>query len=124
MRFNALMPKFTLLIAVGLAAIATTAAAQADKTSRGRLLVQRYCASCHAIDRSGRSPNHAAPPFRDLSARYKIDDLAEALAEGILTGHPAMPEMKFPPEDVKAILAYIRSIQAHQQAITYPPPVS
>ena len=124
MRFNAAMARFTLLIAAGLAAVATTAVAQVDQTSRGRLLVQRYCASCHSIDRSGRSPNHTAPPFRDLNARYKIDDLAEALAEGILTGHPAMPEMRFPPDDVKAILAYIRSIQAHQQAATYPPPVS
>lgn len=118
------MARLTLFIAVTLAAIATTASAQVHQTSRGRLLVQRYCASCHSIDRSGQSPNHTAPPFRDLNSRYKIDDLAEALAEGILTGHPAMPEMRFPPDDVKAILAYIRSIQSHQQAAAYPRPVS
>jgi len=41
---------------------------------------------------------------------------APGSAEGILVGHPAMPEMKFPPEDVKAILAYIKSIQGHEQA--------
>ena len=118
------MPRLTLLIAAALAGVATTASAQADQTSRGRLLVQRYCAGCHAIARNGRSPNHAAPPFRDLNSRYKVDDLGEALAEGILVGHPAMPEMKFPPEDVKAILAYIKGIQAHQTATGYPPPVS
>jgi mono/diheme cytochrome c family protein len=106
-----------LTLAAACGAIGVTARAEsADVTSRGRLLVQRYCATCHAIDRQGRSPNAAAPPFRDLHARYRVDDLAEALAEGILVGHPAMPEMRFPPDDVKAILAYIKSIQGREQA--------
>jgi len=106
-----------LLLAAAFAVIATTASAQSsDRTSRGRLLVQRYCASCHAIGRTGESPNRVAPPFRDLHSRYRVDDLSEALAEGILVGHPAMPEMRFPPQDVQAILAYIKSIQGHQQA--------
>jgi mono/diheme cytochrome c family protein len=118
------MARLALLIAAAVACIATTASAQAGQTSPGRLLVQRYCAGCHAIDRTGKSPNKASPPFRDLNSRYRIDDLGEALAEGILTGHPAMPEMRFPPEDVTAILAYIRSVQAHQEASAYPPPVS
>jgi mono/diheme cytochrome c family protein len=108
----------TLLLAGVLSALAASAAhaESADVTSRGRLLVQRYCATCHAIDRQGQSPNAAAPPFRDLHTRYRIDNLAEALAEGILVGHPSMPEMRFPPEDVKAILAYIKSIQSREEA--------
>ena len=32
-----------------------------------------------------------APPFRDLPKRYPVENLAEALAEGIVTGHPARP---------------------------------
>jgi len=116
------MLRSTILIAAVIAATVTPAAAQVDKSSQGRLLVQRYCARCHAIDRTGDSPNKAAPPFRDLNARYKIDDLGEALAEGILTGHPAMPEMHFPPDDVAAILTYIKSVQAHQTAAIHPPP--
>lgn len=111
------MTRSALLLAAAFAATAATAHAEsADVTSRGRLLVQRYCAACHSIGRQGKSPNEAAPPFRDLHVRYRVDNLAEALAEGILVGHPAMPEMKFPPDDVKAILAYIKSIQTHEQA--------
>ncbi len=107
-----------LLLAIAATAAALAAPAQsADTTARGRLLVQRYCATCHAIGRDGASPNAAAPPFRDLHTRYRIDDLGEALAEGILVGHPAMPEMKFPPDDVRAILAYIRSVQTREQAL-------
>jgi mono/diheme cytochrome c family protein len=116
-RSNSSMTQPTLLLAAAFAVIATTASGQsAERTSRGRLLVQRYCASCHAIGRTGESPNRAAPAFRDLHSRYSIDDLSEALAEGILVGHPAMPELRFPPQDVQAILAYIKSIQGHEQA--------
>ena len=106
-----------------LIATATTAAAQSDASARGRLLVQRHCASCHAVTRTGDSPNAAAPRFRELNQRYRIDELGEALAEGILTGHPAMPQFAFPPKDVKAILAYLRSIQTEQQASKPGPPV-
>ena len=116
------MTRSILILAAALACLATAASAESvDRTSRGRLLVQRYCASCHSINRSGQSPNSAAPAFRDLHSRYRIDDLGEALAEGILVGHPAMPEMRFPPDDVAAILAYIRSIQTHVQAQAAPP---
>ena len=38
-----------------------------------------------------------APPFRLLPQRYPVEHLAEALAEGIVTGHPAMPQFKFHP---------------------------
>jgi len=115
------MTRTALLLAAAIGAIAASAHAQsADVTSRGRLLAQRYCAACHAIDRQGKSPNAAAPPFRDLHRRYEVDNLAEALAEGILVGHPAMPEMRFPPDDVKALLAYIKGVQTHEQASRAP----
>ena len=77
----------------------------------GERLVSRHCAMCHAIGRSGRSPHREAPPFRTLSTRYPIDDLSEALGEGLFTGHPDMPEFVFSPRDVGAILSYLRSIQ-------------
>lgn len=97
--------------------VAAPAAAQ-DKAERdrGAVLVQRYCASCHAVGTDGQSPNAAAPPFRELHRRYSIDALSEALAEGMLVGHPAMPEFEFQPDDIKAIVAYLKSIQTHQQA--------
>jgi hypothetical protein len=68
------------------------------------------------VGRDGNSPNPASPPFRELNRRYHIDDLGEALAEGILTGHPAMPEFRFPPEDIAAILQYLKSIQTRVEA--------
>jgi mono/diheme cytochrome c family protein len=98
-------------------ALASPAAAQdAAQLRRGQALLQRNCSACHAVGATGDSPNPAAPRFRELHRRYAIDNLAEALAEGMLTGHPAMPEFDFPPNDVRAIIAYLKSIQTGQQA--------
>jgi mono/diheme cytochrome c family protein len=69
------------------------------------------CSRCHAVDRAGTSPHPEAPAFRTLGERYPIDSLAEALAEGLMTGHPDMPEFVFEIDEVKAILAYLHSIQ-------------
>ena len=78
---------------------------------RGELLLTTNCARCHAVGRTGASPHPAAPPFRTLSRKYKIEGLAEALAEGLSTGHPDMPEFVFAAEDVGAIIDYLQSIQ-------------
>lgn len=51
-----------------------------------------------------------APPFRALPQRYAVEHLAEALAEGIVTGHPAMPQFKFHPAEIDALLSFIDSL--------------
>jgi cytochrome c len=78
---------------------------------RGESLLTTNCARCHAVGRTGASPHPAAPPFRTLSRKFKIEGLAEALAEGLSTGHPDMPEFVFEPEEVGAIIDYLQSIQ-------------
>lgn len=87
---------------------------------RGRELAQQHCSSCHATEVSGESAAPEAPPFRTLSANYRVDTLEEALAEGISVGHPAMPQFEFGPDDVDALIAYLRSIQASPQHETDP----
>jgi len=78
---------------------------------RGHAIVEQHCSSCHAIGPTGESPAPEAPPFRTLSANYRVDTLEEALAEGISVGHPAMPQFAFAPEEVDALIAYLDSIQ-------------
>lgn len=104
----------TVLLAAGLLAAALwPAAAQPaqDDPKRGEALLTRDCASCHAVGRTGESPHKFAPAFRTLGQRYPIESLEEALGEGIMSGHPDMPEFKFDAEDVGAIIAYLKSIQ-------------
>ena len=75
------------------------------------MLVEQNCARCHAIGKDGKSTHPDAPPFRTLSSRYPIEDLAESLAEGIVSGHPDMPIFVFSATDVEAIIEYLNSIQ-------------
>jgi len=86
-------------------------AEESNLEGRGKELLDARCAHCHAIARTGESPHSAAPPFRTLSRKYPIDELAESLAEGLSVGHPDMPEFVFEPDDITAILAYLNSIQ-------------
>ena len=86
-------------------------AAEKDLTDKGEVLVKENCSRCHAVGEQGDSPNKEAPPFRTLSENYPIEDLAESLAEGIVSGHPDMPIFVFSPPDVEAIILYLESIQ-------------
>jgi mono/diheme cytochrome c family protein len=84
--------------------------AQSSPAARGAALAQKLCARCHAVKRQGESPMGLAPPFRDLPKRYPVENLAEALAEGIVTGHPAMPQFTFTPREIEALLTYIAGL--------------
>jgi len=102
---------FRFLLAAAILLVASSARAEdAGQIDHGRRLVEENCARCHAVGPSGRSPHPDAPPFRTLSQRYPIEDLEEALAEGISTGHPDMPEFVATPEQIGAVIAYLRSI--------------
>ena len=87
-------------------------AAEKSLIDKGEALVSKNCSPCHAIGKEGDSPHKEAPPFRTLSAKYPIDDLAESLAEGIVSGHPDMPIFVFSPHDIEAIIEYLQSVQA------------
>jgi mono/diheme cytochrome c family protein len=54
----------------------------------------------------------AAPPFRQLHRRYPLEQLSETLAEGITTGHPAMPEFQLDQRQIADLIAYMKSIGA------------
>ena len=88
---------------------------------RGQALVQQNCSMCHATGPVGDSPNPQAPHFRDLSERYPVDNLGEALAEGIIVGHPAMPQFRFTAQEVSDIIAYLNSIQTKRHAVAGAP---
>ena len=103
----------TRILSVAIAVVVLTALgpASAQELKQGETLLARDCGHCHAVGRTGNSLDKAAPPFRALGKRYPIESLEEALGEGIMSGHPDMPEFKFDADDVGAIIAYLKSIQ-------------
>ena len=78
---------------------------------RGWVIVRTNCSRCHAVGKAGDSPLPIAPPFRTLHERYPVEDLQEPLAEGIVTGHPTMPEFRFDLGQVGDIIAYLKSLE-------------
>lgn len=89
-----------------LLASALASAAAAQEVEDGRRLAENLCQRCHAIGESGESANSEAPPFREIAGRYSIWSLQEALAEGILVGHPDMPQFTLGPDEINALLSY------------------
>jgi len=98
---------------VVLALSMNVAAAGESLAQQGRVLAERMCAGCHAIDKTGSSPHAAAPTFREIGRRVDLDNLTNRLREGLTSGHPDMPTFRFTREDARALIAYLRSIQAH-----------
>jgi cytochrome c len=78
---------------------------------RGFVIVRTNCSRCHAVGKVGDSPLPIAPRFRTPHERYPVEDLEEPLAEGIVTGHPTMPEFRFDPGQVGDIIAYLKSLE-------------
>jgi mono/diheme cytochrome c family protein len=104
-----------LIVALTFATTANPAWSQSDpRAQRGRTFAQTNCSQCHAIGRIGTSPLSAAPPFRDLHKRYPVESLAEAFSEGIVTGHPSMPQFQLDVAQINDLLAYLKSLEAAQ----------
>lgn len=89
---------------------ATASVSHAQDVAGGAKLAGRYCARCHAVGGTGASLHPSAPPFRAIAAKGHVDDLQEALAEGITVGHPGMPEFELQPEQIINLLAYLKTL--------------
>lgn len=96
-----------LVLALASADAATLTAAQ----QRGRAFARTNCGGCHSIDSVTPSPLSVAPPFRFLHRKYPIEMLEEALAEGITTGHPAMPEFRLDPDQINDLISFLRTLE-------------
>jgi cytochrome c len=89
----------------------TPALAASPAEQRGKAYALSNRARCHSIDRVTQSPLKVAPPFRTLHNRYPVETLAEALAEGIQTGHPTMPEFRLDPDQIHDLLSYLKTLE-------------
>ena len=114
---------WTAMAVAAIAVFSAHAAAAADgRLAKGEALLNKNCARCHAIGVTGESSHAKAPPFRQIVTRYPLDNLAEALAEGIVSGHADMPEFVFEPGEIDAILAYLEDVKAKTNGGEAPKP--
>jgi cytochrome c len=87
------------------------APAHAQNVERGLTFARVNCGRCHSLDRYSESPLSVAPPFRILHRRYPVESLEEALGEGIVTGHPSMPEFRLDPDQIVDLIAFLKSLE-------------
>ena len=104
-------PSVALILVATSAASPDLASAQMSPAEqRGQTFALANCARCHAIDKVSPSPLAIAPPFRSLNEKYPVENLAESLAEGIVTGHPTMPEFRLELDQVADFIAFLKSL--------------
>lgn len=86
---------------------------RSDPAARGRVIAEQLCARCHAISGPGPSPVPTAPLFSRFERKWPVEYLEEALAEGLVAGHGPvrMPEFVFWPDEIRDLLAYLKSVQ-------------
>jgi len=106
-------PIATRLASVALAAALSgpSGAALADAAQRGLVFVKTNCSMCHAIGRYDESPLAIAPPLRTLHEQYPVESLEESFAEGIVTGHPTMPQFQLDAAQISDLMAYLNSLE-------------
>jgi mono/diheme cytochrome c family protein len=105
------MKTLTLILScLALSLLGAPARAQ-DPARHGRALAKEFCAECHAIGKTGKSPHVGAPPFRTFGSKFDLDHFPRRLIGGISSNHPDMPEFKFSPRDAVDLRDYLRTIQ-------------
>ena len=79
----------------------------AASIAKGKKLATKLCSHCHNIETTGKSTAYRAPPFRTFASKWPLEDLEEALAEGIVVGHSIMPEFELETDDITALLDFM-----------------
>ena len=83
-----------------------------DEVDVGKMVAQRECASCHAIDLYSSSRKASAPPLREVLAINDAEFLAYRFIEAMRVGHDEMPLFDFDVRSADALIAYIKSINS------------
>ena len=94
---------------------AGAACGPSDLVCTGQILAEARCARCHALGASDISPYPGAQPFRVFWQRWSRPALFSALKTGIIVQHDQsgvrLPEMKLEDGEIKALFAYLDTVQ-------------
>ena len=105
---NFRLPRLIAILALLLPGVANAQSSPSEQ--RGLTFVRANCGSCHATDKVSASTLKIAPPFRELHLRYPIENLRESLVEGIITGHPTMPEFRLDTGQASDVIAHLQTL--------------
>jgi cytochrome c len=100
-----------LMLASVIPAHAQTAGPTGELEQRGQILLAP-CAACHAVGTTGSSRHPDAPRLRTLARRELLDKFEAALKDKQRVSGPLdRHDFTFEPNEVMAIMAYLKTIQ-------------
>lgn len=84
--------------------------AQEADVAAGKAYAEEICAACHAVQAGDlESPLFEAPPFPEVADTPGMTELA--LSVWLQSSHPTMPNFVLAPDDMRNVVAYIRSLE-------------
>ena len=92
--------------------LALTGGAQAQEgdVQAGAAYAKEVCATCHAVLPNEQiSPLIQAPTFQSVADTPGMTELA--LTVWLQSSHPTMPNIMLEPDDMRNVIAYIRSLK-------------
>jgi len=89
-------------------------AADADK---GKVIAQRWCASCHLVSPEQNKASVDVPSFMDIAKRRSD---GKSLRTFLADPHPVMPQMALTRDDVADVVRYIQSFNPDAIPVTVP----
>src|ERR1700737_1496589 len=112
MRAHQIMTRQVITVAIAFSGLTLGISCNSEpNVLAGKAFARANCSHCHSIDKFTQSSLAIAPPFRTLHLRYPVESLEEALGEGIVTGHPSMPEFRLDPGQVGDFIIFLKSLE-------------
>lgn len=99
---------FLPLIVLTVAGLAGSALAQGNAETGGAI-AERWCSSCHLVSPDQTNAVADVPSF--MSVARRSDSEIDALAGFLADPHPPMPDMSLSRDEIRDLLAYIRSLR-------------
>lgn len=99
---------FLTLLLLFAAGLPENALAQGDAES-GKAVAEMWCSSCHLVSPEQTSAMADVPSFQSIAQRS--DSEIEALEAFLADPHPPMPDMSLTRNEIRDLLAYIRSLR-------------
>ncbi len=98
----------TLLVGCCAFSVVLGSSARAADADHGKILANRWCSSCHVVDREQKLATDEAPPFASVAKMPGFD--ASKLAFLLLKPHPNMPTLSLSRGEIADIAQYIATL--------------
>jgi len=104
-----MLSRVLLVVCCAFVALRPSPSVAADAAG-GKTIAQRWCASCHLVEREQKSPaTDQAPPFATIAKMPEFG--ANRLALLLLKPHPNMPKLSLSRAEVTSLADYIATLK-------------